>query len=156
MASDAGSPRFSLPAHRSAPEHAVSRLDLVTGALPRDERARQRRVEEIDRHSIIEHPAHPGRRHGTAVSAAVLVQPSGYLGVMLAKTAGRNADPDADGGTSLGHSDHVARVTWHSVSLVMRSHPSFTASTSLTSRQHKARETLKPSRRTSTQWTGAR
>jgi hypothetical protein len=30
------------------------------------------------------------------------------LGITLAKTAGRNADPDADGETSLGHCDHVA------------------------------------------------
>jgi hypothetical protein len=61
-------------------------------------------------------------RHGPAVSAAVLVQPSGYLGIALAKTARRNDDPDADGEASLGHRDHVARVTRHSAFLI-RSHP---------------------------------
>src|ERR1700730_18821402 len=70
------------------PEHAVSRLDLVTGAPPRDERARQRRFEEVDRRSVIEHPAHPRRRHGPSVSAPILIQPSGYLGITLTKPPG--------------------------------------------------------------------
>src|SRR5713101_5632345 len=49
--------------------------------------------------------------------------------------------------TPLGRRDHVARLTRHSVFLVrsgLPSHASFSASTSLTSRQNKARET--PSR----------
>jgi len=35
------------------------------------------------------------------------------LGITLAKTAGRNADPDADEEASLSHRDHIARVNWH-------------------------------------------
>jgi hypothetical protein len=51
-------------------------------------------------------------------------------------------------GTANEHSDWE---TAHHV--LMRSHTSFNASTSLTSRQHKARETPKPSRRTSGRYT---
>src|SRR6202035_3836873 len=67
------------------PEHALRRLDLVTGAPPRDEGTRKRGVKEIDRDRVIEHPAHPGWCHYPAIRAAVLVKPSGYLGIALAE-----------------------------------------------------------------------
>ena len=38
-------------------KHTAGRLDPVTGAPPGDEKARQRRVQEEDRHSVVEHPA---------------------------------------------------------------------------------------------------
>jgi hypothetical protein len=37
-------------------EYALRRLDLVTGAPPRDEGAREGGVEEVDRHRVIENP----------------------------------------------------------------------------------------------------
>ena len=83
--------RFIIP----HPEHAFHRLGLVPGAPAGDERARQRGIEEVDRHGVVEQPAHAGRRHGPGVSAAVLVQLSTYLGIALTP-AGRNADPYAE------------------------------------------------------------
>src|SRR5216683_5990030 len=93
------------------PKHPLGCLDLVTGTPPGNEGARQRGIEEVNRHRVVENPAHPRRRYGPSVSAAVLVQPSGYLGITLAKTAGRNADPDADWEAPIGERDQVARST---------------------------------------------
>jgi len=39
---------------RPHPEHAFRNLDLVTGAPPSDERARERGVKKVDRHRIVE------------------------------------------------------------------------------------------------------
>src|SRR6266481_9357950 len=99
-------------------KHTAGRLDSVTDAPPGEEGVRQRGIEEVDRHRVVENPAHPRRRHRPAVSAAVLVQPSGYLGIALTKTPWWNADPDANGEPALGNRDHVARVPWHSAFLI--------------------------------------
>jgi len=80
----------------SHPEHALRRLDLVTGTPPRNEGARERGVEKEYRHRLVDHPAHPGRCHCPAIGAAILVEPRGHFGVALAEPAGRNTDPDAD------------------------------------------------------------
>jgi len=80
-------------------------------------KARERGVEEVDRDGVVENPARPRWRHGPAVGTAVLVQPIGYLGIALAKAAGWNTDPDADGEASLGNRDQVAPVTRHFMSL---------------------------------------
>jgi hypothetical protein len=77
-------------------EHSTSRLNFVPCAPSGNERVRERGVGKVDRHGIIEHPAHPGRRHGPPVRAAILVEPGGYLSMPLAETLWRNADPDAD------------------------------------------------------------
>jgi hypothetical protein len=58
------------------PEHALRSLDLVTSAPPGYERARQRRVGEVNRDGVVQHSAKPRRRHCPAVSPAVLIQPS--------------------------------------------------------------------------------
>jgi hypothetical protein len=42
--------RFILPDLKNTPR----RLDPVTGAPPGNERARQRRVEKVDRHSVLD------------------------------------------------------------------------------------------------------
>jgi len=63
-----------------------ARLDFVTGTPPRNEGARERSVEEIDRHRIVEHPAFRTVVMGPAIRAAVLVEPSRYFGVALAET----------------------------------------------------------------------
>ena len=115
---DACLPRFSSSAHPSVPEHAFRRLDFVPGTPPRNESACECSVEEIDRHCIVEHPTHPGRCHYPAIRAAVLVKPSGYLGIALAETAGRNTEPDTDGEAPFGGRCHGARVTWHLVFLI--------------------------------------
>src|ERR1700730_12533613 len=98
---------------RPYPEHALRRLDFVTGTPSRNESARKGGVEEVDRHRIVEHPAHPGRCHCPAIGAAILVEPRGHFGVAPAEPAERNTDPDADREASLGREDHVARVTRH-------------------------------------------
>src|SRR5260370_18425420 len=95
------------------PENDLRGLDLVTGTPPRDEGTRKRGVEEIDRHRIVEHPAHPGLCHGPAIGAAVLFQPSGHFGMALAEPAGRNTDPDADREVPFGRDNHVAWVASH-------------------------------------------
>ena len=40
-------------------EHAASRLDLGPDAPPGHKGARERRIREIERHRVVEHPAHP-------------------------------------------------------------------------------------------------
>jgi hypothetical protein len=121
MASDACSPRFSPPAHRPHPEHTLRRLYLVPSTPPGDEGARERSVENVDRHRVVKHPAHARWRHRPAIRAAVLIELGGYVSMSLAETFRWNTDPDADREAPLGHRDHVARVTWHFVFLV-RSH----------------------------------
>src|SRR5580693_3915893 len=69
---------------RPYPKHTLCSLDFVTGTPPRNESAREGSVEEIDRHRIVEHPAHAGRCHCPAIGAAVLVQPRGHFGIALA------------------------------------------------------------------------
>src|SRR5215471_5360362 len=92
------------------PEYAAIRLRLSPGAAPGDKRARERGVQEIDRYGIIQHAACPRRGHRPTVSAAICVEPGGNLGMVLPQTARRDADPDADRATPLGHNDHFARV----------------------------------------------
>jgi hypothetical protein len=70
---------------RPYPEYAVRCLDFVTSTPPGNEGARECGVEEIDRHRIVEHPAHPGRCHCPAIRTAVLVEPSGHFGIALAE-----------------------------------------------------------------------
>src|ERR1700747_1436269 len=89
------------------PEHALRCLDFVTGTPARNEGACEGSVEEVDRHCVIEHPAHPGRCDGPAVGAAVFVQPRGHFGIALAESIGRNTDPNADREAPFGRDDHV-------------------------------------------------
>src|SRR5262249_50601633 len=60
---------------------------------------------------VIEHTAHARRRHHPSIGAAVPVEPGSHLRVPLAETAGRNADPDADGKAALGHGDHFMGIS---------------------------------------------
>ena len=94
-------------------EHAILRFDSGPSAPARDERARERCVEEIDRHGVIQHAAHAGRRHCPSVRAAIFVKPGGHFRIALAEAAGRNADPDADGKAPLRNGDHLSRVARH-------------------------------------------
>jgi hypothetical protein len=73
---------------RPYPKHALRRLDFVTGTPPRNEGACECSVEEIDRHRIVEHPAHPGRCHCPAIGAAILAEPRGHFGMTLAEPPG--------------------------------------------------------------------
>ena len=50
------------------PENAVCRLDLVAGTPTRNKSADERRVGEINRDRVAQHPAHSRRRHHPAVS----------------------------------------------------------------------------------------
>src|SRR5262249_20049872 len=97
----------------SHPENALRGLDLVTSAPPRNKGAREGRVERVDRHGVVQHPAHPGRCHRPAVGAAIFVEPGSHLSISLAEPIGRNTDPDADGESPFSHRDYFARVTWH-------------------------------------------
>jgi hypothetical protein len=67
----------------------------------------------VDREGVIQHSAHPRRRHGPPVRAAVLVEPGSHLSMPVAKTLWRNADPDADGEVPFCDRDHLARVAWY-------------------------------------------
>src|SRR5260370_25728282 len=49
------------------PKHPLGCLDLVTGTPPRNEGARQRGIEEGNRHRVVEHPAQPPCPHGPSV-----------------------------------------------------------------------------------------
>src|SRR5712672_2528313 len=70
------------------------------------------------RHGIVDHSAHPRRGHRSAICAAILVEPGGYVSMSLAETFRWNTDPDADREAPLGIRDHVARLTRHLVFLV--------------------------------------
>jgi hypothetical protein len=56
-------------------EHSTSRLNFVPCAPSGNERVRERGVGKVDRHGIIEHPAHPGRRHSPTVQPTVRPAP---------------------------------------------------------------------------------
>jgi hypothetical protein len=60
----------------------------------------------------VQHAAHPRRRYRPAIGAVILIEPCGNLRMALAKAAGRNATPDADGIAPLGHCDHL-REPWN-------------------------------------------
>src|SRR6266446_541616 len=94
-------------------EHAVLRLDRVPGAPAGDERPRERGVEEIDRHGVIQHAAHARWGDRPPVVTAILVEPCRDVGMPLAETARRNPEPDADRKAPLGHGDHLSRVARH-------------------------------------------
>src|SRR5438132_979060 len=83
------------------PKHTAGRLDSVTGAPPGDERARERGIAEVDRHRVVENPAHPRRCHRPPARTAILIEPSRYVGMPLAETFCRNTYPDADWKASL-------------------------------------------------------
>src|SRR5215472_2302105 len=51
-------------------EHAAGRLNLGASASPRNERARERRIPEVDRDRVVQHPAHSRRRHRPGIGAA--------------------------------------------------------------------------------------
>jgi hypothetical protein len=76
------------------PEHATIRLDPRPSAPPSDECARECGVEEINRHGIVQHATHSGRSHRPTIGAAILVEPSGHVGLAVAKTAERHTEPD--------------------------------------------------------------
>jgi len=79
------------------PEDASRGFHPGADAPPGDESVSERRISEVDRQGIIQHAACSRRRHSPAVGAAILVEPDGNLGMPLAETGWRNADPDADG-----------------------------------------------------------
>ena len=92
-------------------EHAAGRLDLGPDAPAGNESTRERRICEVDRHRVVEHPARSGRGRGPTVGAAILVEPGGHLSITPAEPVGRNADPNADGKSPLGRNDYDARIT---------------------------------------------
>src|SRR6516162_11348243 len=98
-------------------EHAAGCLDLCPNTPPGDECAREGGITEVDREGVIRHAARPRGRHRPAIRPAILIEPSGDLGMPLAETRWRNADPDADEKAPFGGRDHLARVAWHRVPL---------------------------------------
>jgi hypothetical protein len=86
------------------------------GAPSRDECARERRIREIDRDCVIEHPAHPGWRHRPAHSGAIPSSPSdaGGSGSGLAQiSAGgpvRITAAATEAGQAPRRADHLATV----------------------------------------------
>jgi hypothetical protein len=99
-------------------KHASRCLNLSPDAPSRHERARKRRIGEVDREGVIQHSACPGWRHDPPVRTAVLVEPSGDLGMPLAETAWRNSDPDANREVPFGQGDHLSWVAGHYVPLL--------------------------------------
>jgi hypothetical protein len=53
-------------------EHAAGRLNLGASASPRNEGARERRIGEIERNRVVQHPAYPRRRHRPAIEAVAV------------------------------------------------------------------------------------
>src|SRR5262245_60047309 len=94
-------------------EYAAIGLGPGPGAPAGDERTRERRIEKMDRHSVIQHATHPRWGYRPAVSATILIEPCCDVGVSLAEPAGRHTEPDADGKTPLGHSNHLSGMTRH-------------------------------------------
>src|SRR5689334_16944248 len=115
-------------------EHPTIRLNSGPRAPPGDKRARERGVGEIDRHGIVQHTAHTGRRHRPAVGAAILIEPGGHLFMASTKTARRHADPDPHRKAPLRRGDDFAWVAWHLEVLSLflyRLHASLTQSSPL-------------------------
>jgi hypothetical protein len=84
------------------PKYTLCSLDFVNRRPLRNEGACEYRVEEVDRHRIVEHPAHPARRHCPAIGSAILVQPRAHFGMALAEAAGWNVNADTDGKAKFG------------------------------------------------------
>jgi hypothetical protein len=57
------------------PEYTAIGLGLGSGASSGDEGARERGIEETDRHGVVEHAPHSGGRHRPTIGAAILVEP---------------------------------------------------------------------------------
>jgi hypothetical protein len=75
----------------------------------------RKRIGEVDRDRIVEHPLCPRWRHRPAVGTTVLVKPGCHSGVLLAETAWRNGDADANRKSPFGGRDQLARIARHSV-----------------------------------------
>src|ERR1700732_2295658 len=92
------------------PKRPFGGLDLVADAPARDKSARECRIGEVDRDRIVEHPSCPRWRHRPAVGTAVLVKPGCHSSVLLAETAWRNGDADANRKSPFGRRDQLARI----------------------------------------------
>jgi hypothetical protein len=75
-------------------EYAAGGLDPGPHAPPGDEGVGECGIREVDRNRVIQNAASAGRCESPTVRAAVRVQPIGDLGVPLAETSRRNADPE--------------------------------------------------------------
>jgi hypothetical protein len=98
-------------------ENAAGRFDPRPGTPAGNERARERGISEVDRDGVIQHAAGSRGRNDPSVRAAVLVEPSGDLGVPRAETAGRNSDSDTHGEAPFGGRDQLAWVAGNRCSL---------------------------------------
>src|ERR1700748_221822 len=70
-----------------------SAASTLSPAHPRATKTLARVASRVDRHRIIEPPAHSGRCHCPALGAAILVEPIRNLRISLAKPVGLNSDP---------------------------------------------------------------
>src|SRR5262249_52017317 len=62
-------------------ENAAGHLGFRPDAPSGNECTGKRRIREINRDRVVQHPAHSRRRHRPAIGAAILVQPRGDLSV---------------------------------------------------------------------------
>jgi hypothetical protein len=94
-------------------ENPARGFSPVPDAPPSYERARQRRILEVERNGVIEHAAHSRRGHHPSISAAILVKPAAYTLVPLAETGWGDSDPDPNRETPFSHRDDLAWIAGH-------------------------------------------
>src|SRR5712671_8163574 len=89
----------------------------MPGAPSRHERARDRRVGEVDGNSVVDDGANTARGHCPAVRTGILVEPGVHLIEPFTKAANGYRQPDPDRKAALGLGDHQFRACRHAISL---------------------------------------